>query len=548
MKMKERNAQLKSTLNAIPTKERIVESQNIPSEDTVNRQGYAAYSLPDELRLISMLNTLKLEPQYYRSESETMKELRDLIERIGSKDPYFVAQAIVYSRCMRDGMRSINHLGAALLAPFASKQEWAKRFYGPFDKKNKKGGCIYRVDDMSEIKDVFSVLNKSALTNSMKKGFAKVIEGLDTYQLAKYRKTIIDISNLVHPNSKKSNAFIKNDKDEDVKTLDAIMQGITVTADTWESAQSDAGQKVAEAVKQGKITTEEAEKVLKEAKNDNWESLLSENKLGILAALRNIRSMMKEPRTEVIDKLCELISNKDKIRKGLIMPYQMDIAYEILRSEFSSYDKYNQVCSALIKGYEEAIPNIKEKLYGKTCIMVDCSGSMNSKCVGSGHKTMKCSAIEKASLIAATLAKATNADIIRFGTYAKYFEYNKNKNVFELAKDIANANMGGTNISAAWELIRRDEKKYDRVILLSDNECNSSRWGCNWTSDSYKDYVHDVCSPYVYCVDFCSYGTTPLKGDKVSYYFGYGYSLFDDIVNNEFNPLDHIDKVRQVEI
>lgn len=547
MKMKERNAQLKSALNSIPTKERIEESQNIPVEDTVNRQGYAAYSLPDELRLISMLNTLKLEPQYYRSENETMKELRDLIERIGSKDPYFVAQAIVYSRCMRDGMRSINHLGAALLAPFASKQEWAKRFYGPFDKKNKRGGCIYRVDDMSEIKDVFSALNKSSLTNSMKKGFAKVIEQLDTYQLAKYRKTIIDIANLVHPNSKNSNALVKNEKNEDVKTLDAIMQGITVTADTWEAAQSDAGQKVAEAVKQCKITKEEAEDVLKEAKNDNWESLLTENKLGILAALRNIRNMMKEPRTEVIDKLCALISDKDKIRKGLIMPYQMDIAYEILRSEFASYDKYNQVCDALTKGYEDAIPNIKEKLHGKTCIMVDCSSSMNDKC-RNGRNTMRCSAIEKASLIAATLAKATDADIVRFGSYAEYFKYNKNKNVFELAKNIAHADMGGTNIPAAWELIRRDGKKYDRVILLSDNECNSSCTGNYWTRGAYKEYVHDVCSPYVYCVDFCSYGTTPLKGDKVSYYFGYGYSLFDDIVNNEFNPLDHIDKVRQVEI
>ena len=547
MKMKERNAQLKSALNSIPTKERIEESQNIPVEDTVNRQGYAAYSLPDELRLISMLNTLKLEPQYYRSENETMKELRDLIERIGSKDPYFVAQAIVYSRCMRDGMRSINHLGAALLAPFASKQEWAKRFYGPFDKKNKRGGCIYRVDDMSEIKDVFSALNKSSLTNSMKKGFAKVIEQLDTYQLAKYRKTIIDIANLVHPNSKNSNALIKNEKNEDVKTLDAIMQGITVTADTWEAAQSDAGQKVAEAVKQGKITKEDAEKVLKEAKNDNWESLLTENKLGILAALRNIRNMMKEPRTEVIDKLCALISDKDKIRKGLIMPYQMDSAYEILRSEFASYDKYNQVCAALTKGYEDAIPNIKEKLHGKTCIMVDCSGSMNDKC-RNGRNTMRCSAIEKASLIAATLAKATDADIVRFGSYAEYFKYNKNKNVFELAKNIAHADMGGTNIPAAWELIRRDGKKYDRVILLSDNECNSSWTGNYWTRGAYKEYVHDVCSPYVYCVDFCSYGTTPLKGDKVSYYFGYGYSLFEDIVNNEFNPIEHIDKVRQVEI
>ena len=113
MKMKERNTQLKNALCAMPTKERAKEVVSIPTEDTVNRQGYAAYSLSDELRLISMLNTLKLDPQFYRSESETMTELRDLIERIGSKDPYFVAQAIVYSRCMGEGMRSINHLAAA---------------------------------------------------------------------------------------------------------------------------------------------------------------------------------------------------------------------------------------------------------------------------------------------------------------------------------------------------------------------------------------------------------------------------------------------------
>ena len=81
MKMKERNAQLKNALCAMPTKERAKEVVSIPTEDTVNRQGYAAYSLSDELRLISMLNTLKLEPQFYRSESETMTELRDLVER-----------------------------------------------------------------------------------------------------------------------------------------------------------------------------------------------------------------------------------------------------------------------------------------------------------------------------------------------------------------------------------------------------------------------------------------------------------------------------------
>ena len=115
-KMKERNTQLKSALGQMAPKERVVEVINMPKYDTVNKQGYGAYGLEDELRLISMLNTLKLEPQFYRSENETMKELRDLIERIGSKDPYFVAQAIVYSRCMGEGMRSINHLAAALLS------------------------------------------------------------------------------------------------------------------------------------------------------------------------------------------------------------------------------------------------------------------------------------------------------------------------------------------------------------------------------------------------------------------------------------------------
>ena len=253
-KMKDRNAQLQSALGAMAPVKRIVEANNVPVEDTVNRQGHKAYSIDDELRLIAMLNTLKLEPQYYRSENETMRELRDLIERIGLKDPYFVCQAIKYSRCMRDGMRSINHLAAALVAPFIAGKDYAKRFYSLYNKKTKEGGCIFRPDDMTEIKDVFDALNQSTLSNAMKKGFAKAIESLDTYQLGKYRSTIIDISNLVHPNSSRSKAVITVNG-EKVKALDAIMKGITVSADTWEVANSEAGQIVAKAVKEAAIKT-----------------------------------------------------------------------------------------------------------------------------------------------------------------------------------------------------------------------------------------------------------------------------------------------------
>lgn len=557
MKMKDRNAQLKATLGTMAPKERVVEVMNIKKEDTVNRQGFKAYLLDDKLRLITMLNTLKLQPQFYRTETEQMAELRDLIERIAVKDAYFVAQAIVYSRCVGEGMRSVNHLAAALLAPYASGQEWSKRFYGLFNKKESKnglvtGGCIYRPDDMTEIAAVYDALNKGVLSNAMKKGFASVIENLDGYQLAKYKKNIIDMSNLVHPNSSKSNETITIDG-KTVKVLDALMQGINIPADTWEHANSEAGQEVAKAVREGKISKNEAEKILTEAKNDNWESLLIDGKLGVLAALRNIRNIMKNPRKSVIDAWCKLITTDGLIRKSLVLPMQIDLAYETVMREFVNADYSPKVQQALLDAYEMSIPNLTSVLSGKTCVIVDCSGSMrcavnvgynrNNWCNYTRRETESCS--YKAGLIAATICKATKADVIKFGSDAKYFGYNKNANVFALAKQIGTNDYGATYPYRAFELMRSMRKSYDRIIFISDNEVNSY----NLTSDSYRRYIHDVCSPYIYAIDLAAYGTTPISNDnKVQYYYGYGSQLFDDISKNEFNPNYHIDKISKVVI
>ena len=545
VKMKDRNSALKAALGNMPSVEIAKEITSVPVEDTVNRQGYAAYSLSDELRLISMLNTVRIEAQAYRTENEVMTELRDLIERIGLKDPYFVAQAIVYSRCKGEGMRAINHLAAALLAPFISGQEYAKRFYGLWNKKEDRGGCIYRPDDMSEIKDVYSVLNKSALSNSMKKGFAASIEALDAYLLTKYKKTVIDIANLVHPNPTKSTATVKDENGNEVNVLNALMNGINVVADTWETAQSEAGQEVAKAVREGKLSKEKAAEVLKEAKAENWSSLLTENKLGILAALRNIRAIMNNSnaKSDTVKKLCNLLSDGNKIRNGLIMPYQIDTAYEIVRNEVNSSSEQRDILKALLNGYEAAVPNLKAALPGKTCVLLDCSGSMHTRCMTGSRSYINATACEKAGLLAATIAKATNADIVRFGSRAEIAQYDPNMNVFELGNKLSNSNMGGTSIEMAFNKI--NGKQYDRIILLSDNEANHGS-----TSRAYKNYLRSVnVSPYVYCIDLAAYGTTPLKNDgKINYYYGYGYRLFDDISSKEFNPEMHIDKVRKIVI
>jgi hypothetical protein len=466
-----------------------------------------------------------------------MVELRDLIEKLALKDPYFVAQCIVYSRCKGEGMRSINHLAAALLAPFIAGQEYAKRFYGKWDKKNDRGGCIYRPDDMSEIKDVYSTLNSGTLSNAMKKGFASYINSMDAYQLTKYKKTVIDISNLVHP---KSSVTVKDENGNDVNVLNAIMKGINIVADTWETAQSEAGQEVAKAVREGKLSKEKAEQVLKEAKEENWKSLLNDGKLGILAALRNIRNILKvSSDNEVIKKLCDLLSNGELIRSGLIMPYQIDMAYEIVKSLNVSYEQ-REVLNALSKGYTQAVPNLASVMPGRTAVLVDCSGSMGWQC--KSQFTCRSTAKDKASLIAATIAKSTNADVFVFGSYTKKFNYSPNEDVFSMAKSIAYEDLGGTNIGRAFDDL---SQRYDRIILLSDNECNTG----NTVSNAYQKYIRRTgANPHVYCIDLCMYGTAPLKGDKIHLYYGYGFSMFEDIATKEFNPSQHIDKIREIVI
>ena len=537
-----RNQNLRDSLATMQPKPKLVEATKIPKPSVKNRQGHAAYSLDSWLRLLTMLNTLKLENQFYRSETETMKELKALVDTCAKEDPYLVAQCIVYSRCVGEGMRSVNHLAASYLAPHCGGLEWAKRFYSLWNKKTQSGGTVFRPDDMAEIIACFSAMNKTKATNSMKKGFAAAIESLDAYSILKYKNALIDVINLVHPNPKNSSAMVDHNG-EKVNAIDAVIKGLSVSADTWEVAQSDAGQEVAKAVKEGKIDEVQAKEILKEAKAENWGALLTEGKLGILAALRNIRNMMNTvSKDQTFDTLCTLLSDGDAIRKGKIMPYQIDLANEVVNTEFSSAES-RKISAALLKGYEAAVPNLAEMLPGRNLVIVDFSGSMNTSVVDPVRKTRyKSSCMDKAALIAATIAKATNADIIRFGDNAEHVHWNMNSDVFSIAKAMKK-DMGCTNLGRAWQLAQASGKKYDRVFILSDNECNR---GSSYSS--YMNYVKAVGSPYVYSVDMAAYGTTQLAGDKVRYYYGYGYAMFDDIAKSEFNPNYHLDKVKKIVI
>lgn len=563
--MSKTNSKLASVIGSKQPKPNLVNASKIPTPDTTNQQGYAAYSQDKWLTLLTMLNTLKFEPQYYRSQTQTLKELQTLIDNCAKEDLYLTCQCIVYSRCLGEGMRTISHASSVFIAPYISGQEYSKRFYGLWNKKEQKGGVIFRPDDMAEILAGYVALNGQVqqtvttvngvpvsndvktsgpkLSNAMKKGFKSALESLDTYSLLKYKSNLIDIINLVHPSPKLSKATVEYNG-EKISTIDAIMKGYNVSANTWEVNQGEAGQIVAKAVKEGKLTEEEAKETLTQAKADNWKELLDTNKLGILAALRNLRNvLLNNPESSTITKLCELVSNPTLIREGKIMPYQLDLANEIMIAEFNS-PYARQISMALAKGYELAIPNLSALIPGQNVIFLDQSGSMGYEIKLPGQKhSSRTSCISKAALIAATIAKATNADIIVFGFSAKYVQYNPNQDVFTLARQLATADMGGTNLATAWNLAQASGRKYTRTFILSDNECNRGN-----TYSSYMSYVKNVGHPYVYSVDLAGYGTNCIAGEKVRYYYGYGFAMFDDIAKSEFNAQYHLDKVRKVVI
>ena len=563
--MSKTNSKLASVIGSKQPKPNLVNARNIPTPDTTNKQGYAAYSQDKWLTLLTMLNTLKFEPQYYRSQTQTLKELQALIDNCAKEDLYLTCQCIVYSRCLGEGMRTISHASSVFIAPYISGQEYSKRFYGLWNKKEQKGGVIFRPDDMAEILQGYIALNGQIkqtvtlvngvpqssetstlgpkLSNAMKKGFKSVLESLDSYSLLKYKSKLIDIINLVHPSPKLSTAKIEYNG-EQVSTIDAIMKGYNVSANTWEVNQGEAGQIVAKAVKEGKLTDKEAKETLTQAKADNWKELLDTNKLGILAALRNLRNVLiNNPESSTINKLCDLVSNPTLIREGKIMPYQLDLANEIMIAEFNS-PYARQISQALAKGYELAIPNLSALIPGNNVVFLDQSGSMTWEIKLPGSKNgSRTSCISKAALIAATIAKATNADIICFGSTARYVQYNPNLDVFSLAKQLSSSNMGGTDLSTAWKLAQQSNRKYTRTFILSDNEVNRGS-----TYNSYMSYVKNVGHPYVYSVDLAGYGTNAIAGEKVRYYYGYGFSMFDDIAKSEFNAAYHLDQVRKVVI
>lgn len=476
------------------------------AKHTLNYEGATAQRHSDEYRLVSLLLTNFLQAQFYRDAPASAVELTELATRV---DPRFAAQAAVYAR-NEFGMRSVTHLLAAAIADRVAGETYAKGFY---DK------IVRRPDDMLEISAAYLNDPNSGknLTNAMRKGFAKAFDRFDGYQLAKYRGEgkqfkLVDVVNLVRPVPTRRNA----------KALTELVNGTLRNAATWESKLSAAGQ-----------TTDKAA-----AKQAAWKELLDTNKLGYFALLRNLRNILTEDPT-LVNVVARQLTDAKRIKGSLVLPFRLLTAYKVIEKASLPAKVTRQVLQALEIAIDRSCENLPE--LDNTLVVVDNSGSMGSAVAGSEH--IQCN--ELGAVFAMALAKRSNADLMEFGTYARYIKYQLNAGVLAFAKEFPDNNKvgHGTDFDAIFANAKR---AYARIVIISDMQSGLHRVGGDFALNQYRDRFG--ADPTVYCIDLRGYGTSHFSPGKVIQLAGFSEKLFDLMGVAEQNPEVLLDKIRSVEL
>lgn len=445
---------------------------------TTNKSGNPAYKMKDKEKLVTqVLSSFFNESKYYGDNSADMEKT---IERVVKKDPQFIANLAVYAR-REFHMRSVSHVLVAYLAHAVEGK--------PYTRKAVKAVSL-RGDDVTEIMSFY--LNKfgKPVPNALKKGIADVLQGFDEFTLAKYKGNskqvkMRDLFCLCRP--KPAN---KEQSDLWKRVLEQNLR----TPMTWETVLSVKGNN-----------------------KESWEKLIEKNAIGYMAALRNLRNILKAQPSN-LNKIIDKIQDPEAVKKSKQLPFRYLSAYKEVK-DMCSTNVYN----ALEKAVNLACENVP-RLDGTTVIAVDVSGSMD--CEISKKSDVTCGEIAvMLGLIANKVCE--NSYFYIFDTDTHNAPWTKNAPVLETVTHLRRYLGGGTDMSSPFERMIKDNIKADRVIILSDNECNRGRKPVQRIANKYRK--HSGQDIWVHAIDLQGYGTQQFTGKKTNVIAGWSEKVFDFI-------------------
>ncbi|MHA1952506.1 MAG: TROVE domain-containing protein [Candidatus Heimdallarchaeaceae archaeon] len=541
--------------------------------------GAPAYKYDSKMELITTVLTSFLQNKYYESANEEMERLEPLI----NKDPLFAAKLGIYAR-NEFGMRSISHFIAGEIGKVKG-QPWTRNFFN---------GVVRRADDMTEI--LAYHLNKygKPIPNAMKRGLADALNRFDAYQLAKYRGEgkkvkLIDLINLIHPKTTHApsitvsrddylNAISQERREQiDVDNLEdtvqitpisALVLGLLKSTETWESKLTEAGK----------------DKDTEKKKEEAWVDLVKNKKLPYFAALRNLRNIIFQA-PEVLDQVCDIITNRKMLEKSLVLPFRFLAAYNEIEKisevdapekHFESEvkkvknlkDKVDQAKAAIENALNYSVHNLP-KLEGRTLILTDNSGSMRGDS-GGGSPVSAMSKIKSSDIgnLFSMLywMKCSDTLVGLFGDKLLYPKLDRDKSVFENFKTVDNTakKCGAATESGIYVMFDRMIKEkihVDTCVIFSDFQIgDGNQWythpeyfdgkslGHGDFNKLYERYRKEV-NPNIrtYSIDLRGYGTNVFN-NNVFRLAGWSEKIFDLMKIMEQDKKALIKKIESIEI
>ncbi|NBP03639.1 MAG: TROVE domain-containing protein, partial [Proteobacteria bacterium] len=220
--------------------------------DLMTHEGKAASRIsPSEELRRSVLSCLLWEREFY----EDGESIADRIDRLADKVPVQELAALAVEA------RTVFHLRHV---PLLLLRALIRRAVGRIV-SDTICSVIQRPDEMCELLSIYWLGSRKPLSNQMKKGLSRAFQKFTPHQLAKYNRRdksikLRDVLFLCHAKPK---------DEEQAAAWKSLVDGTLASPDTWEVALSSGGDK-----------------------KETFERLIRENKLGYLALLRNLRTMV----------------------------------------------------------------------------------------------------------------------------------------------------------------------------------------------------------------------------------------------------------------
>jgi 60 kDa SS-A/Ro ribonucleoprotein len=390
-------------------------------------EGAPARHISAELQLRrSVMACLLWENQFYEDGVEIARRVAELVPKIDAEK---VAALAVEGR----EQMKLRH------APLLVVREMARHKTHRHLVADTLVRVIQRADEIAEFVAIYWKDGRVPLSGQMKKGLAAAFPKFDEYQLAKYDRG--------GPIKLRDVLFLCHAKPRDAAQAGVwkkLIWGRLATPDTWEVALSSGADK-----------------------REAWQRLLSENKLGALALLRNLRNMKEAGVNEDLV-LVALRSMKTQ----RVLPFRFLAA---ARYAPQWEETLEQAMLACVAG--------QEKLPGRTIVLVDVSGSMTAP-------------LSRRSEMQRTDAAYGLAVLLReIGEKVSVFSFSDNlmevpaRRGFALrdAIDVSQVH-NGTYLGKAVEELNQKER-YDRLIVITDEQAHDTVLGPRG-----KGYVINVAS------------------------------------------------------